>query len=208
MRNGLVGVVGFLIWCGTVPACTAQAAPDDRTLPVDSPAGVDSAGTASVGADSVGIDSLGAAQQDSPTWDSRFRLMVGGLLWAEDYNIVLPYFNGNARLSWSVPLADSAIRVGLGAEIGLHYVFPYAAIGPELRAGHLTVSGDIGGVNLEPYGVLNGFRDLRVQPVYGARIGYISRFTGIGLELQAGVISLSEERDGTLPYLAIAIAFR
>ena len=74
--------------------------------------------------------------EDISAWDGRPRLQFGAarIILKEEEGSVYPIFLSiNYRLSWNPsPGERRSLRLGLGAEAGIFYLYPYLLIGPEL----------------------------------------------------------------------------
>jgi hypothetical protein len=98
------------------------------------------------GVDSSGADSQNADSSDAgffASWDGRVRLRVGvaSIRLRKESTTVFPiYFSMNYRVSTNaLPPEPGDLRLGLGFEAGIFYLYPYALLGPELRVGDFYI---------------------------------------------------------------------
>jgi hypothetical protein len=147
------------------------------------------------------------------SWDGRVRLRAGvaRIQLSNDDEPVFPiYFSMNYRVSTNaLPSEPEELRLGIGAEVGIFYLYPYVLVGPELYYGDFYLEGHGGATFIFLVG--SDTPDGTGATIGGLSAGWVFGSEEIlRMELQVGadVIKLLKGKRSTAVMPHITVSFR
>ena len=164
--------------------------------------------------DSAAPDSATEVPGFFDSWDARARMRFGvaRITLDDSAGAVFPiYLTLNYRVSINaLPSEPSTLRLGLGLETGIFYLYPYAMLGPELRYGDFYLEGHGGATFIFLVG--SDTPGGRGASIAGLSAGWIvGSEEVIRAELQAGFDVITIYKDtpstGLMPHVTAAIRF-